>query len=426
MAIQGLLQRIPHNTPQILAEEMAEKDSMTVAKDTADEYMVSFRLGAMTVCLVHAKELDKTNTKSYDKSRRAMASATGVSDAFNEQAMSIEAQQYLMAQIFSENPGAYKDQIDKETSGDPRESKDANKSIFATLRSLAREKYWLDMTSDERAQIQNSTSDPATNSELETCLRVIQSNWSPKWNNGRWDKDHFCNYLMDQTVAEKVWSLVPEDIFVVVDKNLQVVFANIEKLADILFGHAVVDLLERAIDLWSFYNPLPFPETSRHVVDRYIRRIHPELDPSKATVETLPNAKMAVAHYGCWAHKGDPHGRNIWPTKDTLIGRMDTREMCLRLFPRFAKAVLGKTSSIIRFLAKPLDEDYYRECLEVFENLPDDARLSADAENWISLFALGINGYTQRHRDVGDIQGGLAGLVTLGRYKGEGYLHQKE
>jgi hypothetical protein len=30
------------------------------------------------------------------------------------------------------------------------------------------------------------------------------------------------------------------------------------------------------------------------------------LDPSKATVETLPNAKMAVAHYGCWSHKGDP------------------------------------------------------------------------------------------------------------------------
>jgi hypothetical protein len=34
-------------------------------------------------------------------------------------------------------------------------------------------------------------------------------------------------------------------------------------------------------------------------VDRYIRRIHPELDAQKATVEQLPRAKMAVAHLGC-------------------------------------------------------------------------------------------------------------------------------
>ncbi|EOO01548.1 hypothetical protein UCRPA7_2941 [Phaeoacremonium minimum UCRPA7] len=387
--------------------------------------MVSFRLKTTTVCLVHAKELDKTDKKSYDNSTRAKASTMGMANAFSEKPMPIEIQQYLMAKILSENPAAYNDQIGKETCGDSKQSRDANKSIFASLRSLAREMYWLDMTPIERAEIQDAAGAAGTTSELGTCLQVIQSNWFPKWNNGHWDADHFRNYLTDQTAAENVWGLIQEDIFIVVDKNLQVVFANIEKLADLLFGHDVVDLLERAIDLWSFYNPLPFPETSRHVVDRYVRRIHPELDPSKATVETLPNAKMAVAHYGCWAHKGDPQGRNIWPTKDSLIGRMDTREMCLRLFPRFAKAVFGKTSSIIRFLVQPLDEGYYRECLEVFENLPNDARLPVGEENWISLFALGINGYTQRHRDVGDIQGGLAGLFTLGRYKGKSQRPEK-
>jgi hypothetical protein len=197
------------------------------------------------------------------------------------------------------------------------------------------------------------------------------------------------------------------------------VFANIENIVHLLYGAEALDLLDRAIDLWSFYTAIPFPETSRHVVDRYVRRIHPELDPSKATVDTLPNAKMAVGHYGCWAHKGDPHGRNIWRTRDT-VGRTVSQEIyCLTLLPRFAKAVFGKASSIIRFMVKLLDEEYYKECVEVFENLPGEHKLSVDTEDWISLFALGINGYTQRHRDVKDIQGGLAGLLTLGRYTGK-------
>jgi len=187
-----------------------------------------------------------------------------------------------------------------------------------------------------------------------------------------------------------------------------------------MFGDEVLDLLDRAIDLWSFYNGLPLPESSRHVVDTYIRRIHPELDPSKATVETLPNAKMAVAHYGCWARKGDPHGRNIALTVDTMVVRnWVSPDMCLSILHQFAQGVFGSASKIMRFLVKELDESYYRECVEIFENLPPESRLLVDAEeDWISLFALGINGYTQRHSDIGDIQGGLAGLFTLGRYTG--------
>lgn len=75
---------------------------------------------------------------------------------------------------------------------------------------------------------------------------------------------------------------------------------------------------------------------------------------------------------------------------------IDDSGMCHRRLPRFARAVFGKNSSIIRFLVNPLDKDYYRECVEIFKNLPDDATLAVDteAEDWISLFALGINGYT--------------------------------
>ena len=54
------------------------------------------------------------------------------------------------------------------------------------------------------------------------------------------------------------------------------------------------------------------------------------------------------------------------------------------------------------------------------ENIGDDGRhkLRTDSEDFLSLFALGVNGYTQRHRDTNDIAGGLAGLCTFGDYKG--------
>ncbi|RYP73563.1 hypothetical protein DL770_007753 [Monosporascus sp. CRB-9-2] len=104
---------------------------------------------------------------------------------------------------------------------------------------------------------------------------------------------------------------------------------------------------------------------------------------------------------------------------DTLIGRLERRVILLWVFPKFAKAVFGKVSDIMRFMIQPLDNGYYKEWVEVFENLPEDATLSVgQLRDWISLFVLGINGYTQRHKDINDFKGGLAGLLTLGNYDG--------
>ncbi len=206
------------------------------------------------------------------------------------------------------------------------------------------------------------------------------------------------------------------------DKNRRAIFANIERLAHIMYGNETVDLLNRAIDMWSFFTPLVLPEPSQHAVNRYLRRIHPELDPSKATVETLPNAKMAVAHYGCWASKDDPEGRWLGFTEDAFISRWAYSERCWMMMPIFIQAVLGKTSEIVRFLVKSLDEAHYKECVAAFKNIPGIRHmfnfLPETEENCVSLFVLGINGYTQRHADIKDIQGGLAGLLAMGRYKG--------
>lgn len=281
------------------------------------------------------------------------------------------------------------------------------------------------MDGDDRSHIRQISEvvarNPLLDAGLERYLQTIKENWFEAWwKNDHNDPEYFENFLRDQECARSVWPLNDEEIFLVVD-NLKVVVANIEGMCQLLFGEETLDLLDRAIDLWSYYWPLPLPETSRHVVDRCVRRQHPELDPAAATIETLPNAKMAVAHYGCWARQNDPQGRVIQPTLDTSFGRCNHSDAwdLRRLFPKFSRAVFGKAAALVWFLVKPLDPLYYKECVDVFENIPEDARMPVDEETFLTLFALGINGYTQRHRDIGDIKGGLAGLFTLGRYKGE-------
>ncbi|KAK1828768.1 hypothetical protein QBC39DRAFT_374367 [Podospora conica] len=418
-SLRQLLDRMPNSDICLLANELADDHNPIMDRSDRTQITATFRHASRTVRLIQCLDLDVMDKQTFSTSARAQRHAELAEEQVGEAQMPVAVQQYLMAGILAERQDEFSAAIDNETATMTKTGEHTRNGKLATLRSLAREKYWLDMSKAERAEAREKADSQEVEANLEASLATVKANWNAKWNNGHYDPDYFRNYLADQTAAAELWTLVEEDIFIVTDKHRRVVFANIEKLSQILFGDEVTQLIDRAIDLWSFYHPLPRPETSRHVVDRYVRRKHPELDPSKCTVETLQNAKMAVAHYGCWSRKGDPHGKFICATMDTRGLKTHSPELFSIMFRRFARAVLGKTSELIRFLARPLDENYYKECVEIFENLPDISRLSVDdKEDWISLFALGINGYTQRHTDIRDIQGGLAGLFTVGRYTG--------
>ncbi|RYP27737.1 hypothetical protein DL766_006237 [Monosporascus sp. MC13-8B] len=393
-AIQTLLQRIPNTEPSALGKEMATGD-FEVVRDLPEELVVRFLLHSKTVGLMHAKDLDKGDTKTYDRATRAKAAKKQEEALLGEGKMPIATQQYLMACILTERENEFGARFDAEKN---ERLMDHRKSVLSELRSLAREIYWLDLSQTERADARKEANTMHQSLESHYELAAIQDCWCSAWNNSGKDVNPFRNYLKDQPAAKsRVWEFVEEDIFVTLDKNLDVVFCKVENIVQLLYGHNAMDLLDLAIDLWSLYAPLPLPETSRHVVDRHIRRIHPELDTARAAVETLPNAKMCVAHYGCWADKFDTFGRHIWRTMDALIGRLERRVILLGVFPKFAKAVFGKASEIMWFMIQPLDNDYYKECVEVFENLPEDAKLS-------------------RHKDINDFKGRLAGLLTLGNY----------
>jgi hypothetical protein len=222
IAIQTFLERIPKTDPLTLATELADKESIAVLLDVPDELTICFRLCSKTVRLMHARDLDKADKKSYHRSARAKASAVRATQLLDEHPMHILAQQYLMAQILTERPNEFQSAVEAETATTTKK-RDISKGIFATLRSLAREKYWLDMNHIERATIRQAAYNLHGQLELEPSLSVIKANWHNRWNNDHRDPDYFRNYLMDQTAAAGVWDLVDDDIFIVVDKNLHVI-----------------------------------------------------------------------------------------------------------------------------------------------------------------------------------------------------------
>lgn len=444
-AIQELLHMVPTTDVQALASNLADDGRYEILVNDDSEIVITCRIGSKSVRLMQATDIDVNDSNSFGATKRAALSASKARQLTPDPPMTIDLQQYLMALELVQNSKWHeleergqsikdmKEEVGTGKSGheasskklvqlhkeEARYKKDLAK-FFKSLRATIREQYWLQKTPPQRAQYRNACLEvqQSEDTELQRNLSIVKDHWQNKWNKLWLDDDFFHHYLLDQTAAQHGWDLVEDDVFIVTDRNRQVIFANIENLGELLFGREAMETLVRCLDMWTFFTPLPRPETSRHVVDEHIRRLHPGLDPSAVSIDHLHKAVMAVAHYGCWARKGDPYGKNIVRTLDTKFARTDMLDYPHALFPDFARAALGMASKMARFLIRPLDPAYYDECVRVFSSLPENARVSTDDEDFISLFALGVNGYTQRHRDVKDIDGGLAGLFSIGDYEG--------
>ncbi|KAK4447927.1 hypothetical protein QBC34DRAFT_381764 [Podospora aff. communis PSN243] len=381
-SIQNFLTKVPNTDPRELACNVADLEEYDVVLDTAEELVLTFNVAGHSVRLMQARDFDKNNANNYN-TVRALSSCEEQRKLVADEPMSIELQQYMMAGL-------------PETHGTAGLSGRGERGFFTALRAKAREKYWLILTETERTAEGDALRARAPLSG--TYIDLVRANWQPVWNNGPQDTDYFRQYLMDQEASKHVWKTVDGDMLIVIDMNRQVLFASFDELAQFLYGQEVVDLITRALDMWSFYTPLPAPKTAHHVVDDYIRRIHPELDPAKAT--------------------GDPHGHTIHQSRDMRFTRSLDLEGPASVFLSLCDSVFAKTGDLVRFLMSSLDPEHYRECCEVWKKLPRNIPIKTCDEDFLSLFVLGVNGYTQRHRDTNDVAGGLAGLCTFGGYTG--------
>ncbi|KAK8052933.1 hypothetical protein PG996_012234 [Apiospora saccharicola] len=419
-SIKAMLAKVPNTDMVELAKDVGDHGSIKVTHNNEEEVVVDFKLQSKTVHLMQCLDIDLDKAKPFDQTKRHCDSVRRAKAAFDEPLMSTTLQQEFMTTTYlnMKKNNSTSAQLTPDTEGYEDELRDI--AVLEELRSESQERFWLHLSRDERDRVrQNTLSQP--DQTYVQVLSHIRENWPNGWSNGAHDVDYFYHYLKDKVAAENVWELVDSDIVIVTDCKRRVVFASIEGAAQLLFGPSVLKEMNKCIDLFSFYAPMPRPETKRHVVDRYIQRIHPELDPSKATVTGLPQAKMAVTHYGCWSMKGDPNGKTIFRTADSRFGRnTDALYYPSELLDGyFCPAVLGKATEILRLLVAPLDPDYYDLCRRILQQLlPRHRLVTGDEDDFLSLFAVGVNAYTQRHRDTKDMHGGLAGLLTLGSYTG--------
>ncbi|KAK8002150.1 hypothetical protein PG991_014372 [Apiospora marii] len=413
-AIRRFLARVPSTEALQLATKSADQGFTSVVRNDDTETTVDFSIASMKVRLMHCKDVDLQRDAPFAGTKRHRDALAAAKDAFPETPMTTEVQQYVIARRLLRLEG----NLDAAISKISISNEEKRTKILAELRSEAREEYWLHSNQLERAMIIQDAG-MGQHLDVHRLSVFIQEGWPANWNNGRHDVDFFRQYLADTTAAEEVWELIDADLCVVTDCHRRVIFANLEDATGLVFDDGLAKTLADTIDMYSYFTPLPLPDTKRHVVDRYVRRLHPELDPALATVEKLHRAKMAVAHYGCWSMQGDPNGRNLFLTRDSRFWRsFDPQYYPMEVFPGFCESVLGRCSDVIRFLVESLDPEYYAFCRGVYDHIPEQARLKTTDNDFLSLFALGINGYTQRHRDTGDMVGGMAGLVTLGGYTG--------
>ncbi|RYP76307.1 hypothetical protein DL769_003647 [Monosporascus sp. CRB-8-3] len=384
--IAKMLARIPKDDIKTIAKEESDDHGYRVILENDEEVTVCFCLGGRKVRLMQAFDIDVDLSDSYGDSNRTKRCEARTAELVPEGRMPINVQQYLMAKILK------RDSL-------PHLSDRKSEEFSLNLRSSAQEQYWMQMSTDERQEVCRIAAQK--HEDLEIQLMLVRANWRYQWINNKKDKDYFHQYVRDEGAAKHVLQLIDDDIFIVTDVNRKTIFANFEKLCDAMFSGETTDLLARGLDMWSFFVPLPSPESKRHVVDRWVRKIHPELDPERATVGGLPAAKMAVAHYGCWSMQTDPHGNLIIRTADSRcaqIIRWQESAQPLAYLPAFQKAVLGKTTEIIRFLLLSLDPGLYQEYCEVWDNVPEEQRV--------------------RHKDSNDYFKGVAGLCTFGDYTG--------
>ncbi|KAK7923133.1 hypothetical protein PG985_007204 [Apiospora marii] len=85
--------------------------------------------------------------------------------------------------------------------------------------------------------------------------------------------------------------------------------------------------------------------------------------------------------------------------KDADVRRSLEGGTVARMMPQFMRAVFGTSSDLVRLLMQSLDPGHKRECREIFAGFPEPAKVvMTNEEDFGSLFALGVNAHTQRHR----------------------------
>ena len=398
--------------------EMEIRKNRNVVSDTPGELVVDGTVEGFAVRIMMLRDVSYKDKGSYSKTARAkrVDKLSYVKMTAIEPPMGRAVENLLMAQRIHHGK-APKMPMHRQTKSRPEPSEN-RKSWYRAMRHDACRAFWVKTTREQRDAMRAEAQDPP--SEINALLHQIKQE----------DKSHttdpFWEHQRDETAAAdtSIYELVDKDIMLILDSSFEPVLCRFGNLFDLLYGEYEVAKVEEAVRKWTSLPPLPLPDTSRHMVNDYIRDTkHPEMDLEKTkTLDELEQRQQCVVHYGTWAMKGRHNPDMVWRTPDTKLVRGHPSKVVENyvelLMSTFTRSVLGLGSEPVRFLLSTLAPAEYRICCDVFDALPKEQKMHMAGPTFATVAVLGVNSYTQRHTDRTDVDFGFAGLMALGKYQG--------
>ncbi|RYP16762.1 hypothetical protein DL765_004939 [Monosporascus sp. GIB2] len=395
-------------------------NDVMIMRDTQTERAVDLTHEGMTVRVAVLKDVLFSDAASYVNAERAKTTEmkTEAAMARIDPEIGRSVENFMMAEVINSGnaPGMPKYRVTPK-----RPNGGDNKGAwYKQMRIETNKAFWLDHDREGRNRLRDAAKspEPGTQATIETIIKEDRSH----------SQDSFYQYHRDSAAAEAtdpvVYERIAKDVFVVFDREGNLVLCSVSKLFQRLFGGAMLDKVVDATKQWAGFALLPQPNTQRLMVDELMRRQHPELDMELATnPQELEERAMCIVHYGTWAQQGHTNPEFVHLTPDTrlIMGWTERRsraELLEEVFPHFKVGVLGLSSEVARFVMRHLAPKEYQDCLETFRGLPKPKRMAVSRPNWATLFVLGINSFTQRHHDQNDIKNGLVSLIPMGNYTG--------
>lgn len=327
----------------------------------------------MEVRLVQLHDVSNLNKASYEKAARAVKLEKQSNDKMEaiEPQMGRNLENFLMAERMHKGEAPVMP-MHRPTSQNSEPSQN-RKQWYKEMRQDSTRTFWVKTTREQRDNIRTAAAKPPM--DLLPIIEQIRQEDKSR------TQDYYWQHQRDEAAAadEELYENVSEDIVIVLDKDSQILLCKFRGLFQLLYGSRVMMKVDDAVRKWSGLAPLPVPDTSRHIVDDFIRQTHTELDLEKAhSVEEIEKRHQCVVHYGTWAMRGRRNPDHVFLTPDTQLKRGVPQKIhedfVSLIFPTFREKVLGLGSEVVRYLFGAVAPSEYQECCDVFKALPEIRR----------------------------------------------------
>lgn len=234
----------------------------------------------------------------------------------------------------------------------------------------------------------------------------------------------------DHAVSRGHFYKIDTEIVLILDAKTNIIAFQCSDVFRKLLTKSMERNIAEALDVFSSLQPTPYPDVTRHglhFVDWLKKR--PDLDFRRR--ENDPRqAKSGVYHWGARFPIGDPNGESKGMKYQGPRGTKDLREHmlaeCDSDYARLRYGALAACTDVVGFFFRLLDQDLFAKYVAVADQVSKHAKSqqhllpfeTRDQEEIFAMRAVLVNLMTNEHKDKGDWQCGLAGMVTTGDFKG--------